>query len=230
MTQEIEQFVDEMRYKVMFAKCNVELPYADMLREFHNFMEQNTVDFVPFRTTEENAWKYNLQVLSIIEDDDIDPQKAQYHLGTTVKLKPKATSITKFFPITTKWLVDLMPGIVRVKLSKLPPSNICKFHRHPYRIPQLDGIFHIPLITNPGVRFHTRQVGTTDPVQSCHLSAGHLWWFSAEDHIEHAVTNFGTEDRWHLWINTRIIDTKFNVIGHNDRLYNSLVTGEKFYA
>jgi hypothetical protein len=226
MSEEVVKFVNEIK-NVMFAKCNIVVPHQDMLDEFNNFMEHRTIDFVPFRTTEDNAKKYNLDVLSII-DQTTDPKNAgNYAGGKKLTLKPQATSLKPFFPKTLTWLRDTMPGIIRCKISRLPSTQVADFHHHPHRIPQLDGVFHIPLITNNGVRFHTRNREPGSPIKSCHFSTGHLWWFNAEDHIEHAVTNLGATDRWHLWINTRVLDTQYNCIG-NDTLYNSLVNAEKF--
>jgi len=223
---EIIKFIDTMK-NTMFARCDIEIPYEDMLEEFNNFMKVNTIEFVPFQTTLGNAQKYNLDVLSLIDQVD-DPQNAGNYIGgKSLLLKPQPTSLKPHFPKTLTWLKNNIPGIIRCKISRLKASSCADFHIHPHRLPQLDGVLHIPLITNKAVHFHTREIENKKTLKSHHFSTGYMWWFNAQEHIEHAVTNFGSEDRWHLWINTRIIDTKYNIMGH-DRLYNALLNSEKF--
>jgi hypothetical protein len=226
MTQENIDFVKEMK-NTMFARCNIEVPYNDMLYEFNNFLKLNTMDFVKFGTTAENVKNYNLDVLSLIDQTD-NPQNAGNYIGGEKFINnTQATTLKKYFPKTLKWLAYNIPGIIRCKISRLAASNCVDFHYHPHRFPQLDAVLHIPLITNPGVRFYTRERNNKRTLKSCFFEPGYMWWFNAEDHVEHAVSNFGNQDRWHLWINTRVLDTKYNIMGR-DTLYNALKTSEKF--
>ena len=227
--EEIKQFVNEMKYKVMFAKCDIAVPYEDMLSEFNEFMKVNTLDFVPFRTNEDNASRYNLDVLSLIDQTD-DPQHAGTYIGDLKLLKnptTQATSIKQYFPKTLKWLAYNIPGIIRCKISRLKANCATDFHHHPHQIPQLDGVLHIPLITNKAVQFYTRDRKNKQNLKSCFFEPKHMWWFNSNETIEHAVTNFSSEDRWHLWINTRIIDSQYNIMGR-DTLYQALKNSEKF--
>jgi hypothetical protein len=60
-----------------------------------------------------------------------------------------------------------------------------------------------------------------------HFSEGKLWYFNSDASVEHSVANNGDSDRWHLWINARVIDNNFNVVGHPG-LYTSLINGTHF--
>jgi hypothetical protein len=93
-------------------------------------------------------------------------------------------------------------------------------------MPQLEGVLHIPIVTNSAVTMHTRQKNNYNDVKSCHFASGNLWWFNSANHIEHSVENNSTEDRWHLWINAIIVDQNFNIVGTN--LYNSLKNSTRF--
>jgi hypothetical protein len=223
MSEKIKSFIKNVE-NLVFAELDIEVPFDIIKKEFDEFQSKNTIPLVPYQTHTQNKREYNLDVLGLI-DVDSDPRKASIYLGDKQKLPgsriPKPTDLYTFFPKTIDWIFKNIPGVYRCKISKLAAGKTTVYHSHPDHLPLLDGVLHIPIITNNNVSMHVKRLDNKDKEYSYHFETGKLYWFSAIRDVEHSVVNFGNTDRWHLWINTRIIDTHYRVIG-NDILAKSL--------
>ncbi len=217
--QEVDNFIQTMN-KTCFIKTDILVPYETMMLEFNNFLQNNTLDLVPFRT--DPTREFNLDVLGLIDLVD-DPQQAgTYILGNMRKnLRVQKTTLYEFFPKTIDWIFENVPGVFRCKISRLRAGETANWHDHPHRLQKFDTVFHIPLVTNEQVKMCVRYKDSPEIEHSCHFSKGDLWYFNSGPDVEHAVKNESAEDRWHLWINALVVD-KYNQ-ARNQTLVNSLL-------
>ena len=216
---EVNDFVTLMN-GTSFIKTDIAVPYDTMMSEFNNFKDNNTIDLVAFKT--DAIRQFNLDVLGLIDLVE-DPQQAgSYILGNMGKnLVVQRTSMYKYFPKTIDWIFENIPGVFRCKISRLQSGKTTVWHDHPHRLQKFDAVLHIPLVSNPNVKMQVRQKNNPAFEESCHFSTGSLWYFNSGPNIEHSVTNNGTEDRWHLWINAIVIDKYSNA--KNQQLVDALI-------
>jgi hypothetical protein len=221
--EEVSKFVLMMN-DTFFIKSNIHVPYETMMLEFNNFIKFNTLELVPFKT--DSTRQFNLDVLGLIDLVN-DPQQAgSYILGNMRKdIVVQKTTLYKYFPNTIDWIFENIPGVFRCKISRLKAGETANWHNHPHRLQKFDAVLHIPLVSNPDVKMHVRYKDNISSEQECYFEPGKLWFFNAGPDIEHAVTNNSSEDRWHLWINTLIIDKYNNA--RNQRLVDDLIQSRK---
>lgn len=217
--EEVNNFIEIMN-NTCFIKTDISVPYGTMMQEFDNFLKNNRLDLVPFKTDPTRA--FNLDVLGLIDLVD-DPQQAgTYILGNMRRnLSIQKTTLYEFFPKTIDWIFENIPGVFRCKISRLKAGETANWHDHPHRLQKFDTVFHIPLITDKDVKMYVRFKESPEIEHSCHFTEGNLWYFNSGPTVEHAVKNESQRDRWHLWINALVIDKYNNT--KNQQLVDSLL-------
>lgn len=225
MNEQLKIFSENLK-NLVFSELDIQVPFDDIKKEFNNFSLNNSIELVSFQTHKKRPVAYNLDVLGLI-DFDTDPRSSSMYTGKEHKdkfpdRKPRATDLYKFFPKTIDWIFKNIPGVVRCKISKLAAGKSVAWHRHPDHLIKLDGVLHIPIITNPKVKMLVRFLDGSNKEYAWHFEAGKLYWFLASENVEHSVINESEEDRWHLWINTHILDSQYRIVGQDPILVKSL--------
>jgi len=145
----------------------------------------------------------------------------------------KVTDIGSRMPVSTQYCKSLFKDLWRSRISRVCPGGVIQYHCHELKrhrnadkiIPDSawTGIFHIPLVTNPGCRFWVTENQNTSNAHADDFgiftnqeefeqiySPGEIWMFNNFHY--HKAENLGLTDRYHMLIYFDYMDPKIRPV------------------
>jgi hypothetical protein len=211
---EVKKF-DLIMQEIAFKKISIDFDFMALDDEFADWLQNFDTNNLPhFYDPFGNDFQLEVAGLWDRIEDPLLAGKYFYELQSLPGYKTSSgpTELIKYFPKTCLNLKNLT-GLVRAKLSRLPPNVEVPWHEHESQLTNRNIVLHIPIKTNSSVIY---EVKIKENIFQSTFEKNNFWLFASYPNMQHRVYNHGNEDRWNLWMN-------LCVIRHDNLLVNKTI-------